>query len=117
MPPNSKVKKTARNAEKMIPYSTSLDGKTLITNLKSDGYTIIGSEITDQSKSLYDLDIAPFSKIALLFGSERYGISNTLLEEVDHCFHIPMYGQISSMNVVMAISIGLYEITRQWGRK
>jgi len=114
IPPSTKIKKTARNAENMVPFSASPNGIALVQQLKKDGYTLIGMEITDNSKNLYEWEGGAFEKIALLFGAERSGISEELLPLLDHCFHIPMYGQISSMNVIMAMSIGLYEITKQW---
>ena len=113
IPPSTKIKKTARNAENRVPYSSTSNGITLIQQLKKEGYTLIGMEITDSSKSIYEWGVGTLEKIALLFGAERHGISEELLPLLDHCFHIPMYGQISSMNVIMAMSISLYEITKQ----
>lgn len=111
--PNSKIKKTARNGEQLVPYSYKDDPIPLLQQLKQEGFQIVGIEIADQSQALKTFEKATYPKIALLFGSERFGISPTLLSMTDQCFHIPMYGQISSMNVVMAMSISLYEITKQ----
>ena len=113
IPPSAKIKKTARNAENMVPFSAATNEIELIQRLKKEGYSLIGMEITDKSKSIYEWEGGAFEKIALLFGAERNGISEELLPLLDHCFHIPMYGQISSMNVIMAMSISLYEITKQ----
>ncbi len=113
-PPAAKIKKTARKADELVPFSTSTNSIALFQQLKKEGYTLVGMEITDTSNSLYEWKGRPFEKIALLFGAENHGISEELLPLLDHCYHIPMYGQISSMNVIMAMSIGLYEITKQW---
>jgi tRNA G18 (ribose-2'-O)-methylase SpoU len=44
-------------------------------------------------------------------GSERNGIENEILKCANSIYHIPMFGQNSSMNVAQATSIALYEIT------
>ena len=54
------------------------------------------------------LQITP---IALIAGSEVSGISPELLEAAHQTAHIEMYGTNSSMNVVQATAIGLYELT------
>jgi TrmH family RNA methyltransferase len=53
--------------------------------------------------------------VALLFGSERYGLSN---EELSHChwlIRIPTREEHGSMNLGQAVAICLYELIR--GRK
>jgi tRNA G18 (ribose-2'-O)-methylase SpoU len=46
-----------------------------------------------------------------LIGSEIAGISEELLKISHQIVHINMFGKNSSMNVVQAASIALYEIT------
>ena len=111
--PNRKLAKAARSAHKKIPYTHTLDTASLLEQLKTDGYTLIGLEITNQSEDIRTFDFKSIEKIALIAGAERYGISAATLHALDFTVHIPMFGTGSSMNVVTAISIGLYEITRQ----
>lgn len=113
-PPNSKISRTARSADKLVAYSHHKDGLALVQQLKVDGYVIVGLEITDISQSLHTYTIDKSSKIALILGAERVGVSERLLTSTDDCLHIPMFGTLSSMNVVTALSIGLYELTKQW---
>ncbi len=40
--------------------------------------------------------------------------NDDLLEASDHCVHIPMLGMNSSMNVICAASIAVFEITRNF---
>ena len=49
----------------------------------------------------------------MVVGAERYGISENILNILDDCYHIEMYGQNSSMNVAQATSIALYELTKK----
>ncbi|MBS1852193.1 MAG: TrmJ/YjtD family RNA methyltransferase [Acidobacteria bacterium] len=53
------------------------------------------------------------SQVALLFGSEKFGLSN---EDVSHChwlMRIPTREEHSSMNLGQAVGICLYELARQ----
>lgn len=111
--PHRKISKVARSADKRMPYSHHLDTASLLQQLKEEGYTLIGLEITNQSEDIRSFDFKRFKKIVFVAGAERYGISEATLQVLDTTVQIPMYGIGTSMNVVTALSIGLYEITRQ----
>ena len=53
--------------------------------------------------------------VALLMGSEQYGLSDFWLKEADARIRIPMAGQADSLNVAMATIITLFEAVRQRG--
>ncbi|MFK7982984.1 MAG: TrmH family RNA methyltransferase [Saprospiraceae bacterium] len=111
--PHRKITKTARSADKRVPFSHRLDTAGLLQQLKQEGYTLIGLEITNQSADIRKFDFVKLDKIAFIAGAERYGISESTLAVLDATVFIPMYGVGTSMNVVTALSIGLYEITKQ----
>ncbi|MDO6744520.1 TrmH family RNA methyltransferase [Tenacibaculum soleae] len=108
---NRNVARTARNTINQIEHETYTDFNNLILQLKKEGNTIIGIEITDNSINIQDFDFTATKKIVLLLGSERNGIENT--ELLDATVAIPMYGRNSSMNVIHSLSIALYETTNQ----
>lgn len=108
---NRIVKKTARNTVSQIKYAVYNDFNKIICQLKTEGNTIIGIEITDQSINIQDFNFKSHKKIVLLLGSERNGIENINL--VDETIAIPMYGRNSSMNVIHSLAICLYEVTNQ----
>lgn len=108
---NRIVKKTARNTINQITHTTYSDFEGIIQKLKSEGHSIIGIEITDESIDIQDFDFKKHEKIVLLLGSERSGIQNINL--LDASVAIPMYGKNSSMNVVHSMAITLYEVTNQ----
>ncbi len=112
---NRIVKKTARNTLNQIEHETYSDFTKIIHQLKAEGNTIIGIEITDKSVEIQNYDFTKHKKIVLLLGSERNGIEN--INIVDKTVAIPMYGRNSSMNVVHSLSIALYEVTNQLGIK
>jgi RNA methyltransferase, TrmH family len=51
--------------------------------------------------------------LAILMGSEQYGLSEFWLKESDLLVRIPMAGQADSLNVAMATIITLFEAVRQ----
>ncbi|MBT9330223.1 RNA methyltransferase [Paracidobacterium acidisoli] len=51
-------------------------------------------------------------KVALLFGSEKHGLSKGDLSHCDWLMHIPMHAENSSMNLGQAVAVCLYEIVR-----
>lgn len=53
--------------------------------------------------------------IALVMGSEQYGLSDAWLSGADERVRIPMAGQADSLNVAMATIITLFEAVRQRG--
>jgi tRNA/rRNA methyltransferase len=57
--------------------------------------------------------LAQNEKIAILFGSEKFGLSN---EEMTHChwlLRIPTLPEVPSMNLGQAVAVTLYELIRQ----
>lgn len=53
------------------------------------------------------------SRVAILFGSEKFGLSN---EDLSHChwlMHIPTSQEQKSMNLGQAVAVCLYEIARE----
>jgi TrmH family RNA methyltransferase len=51
--------------------------------------------------------------LAIIMGSEQYGLSEFWLKESDRLVRIPMAGQADSLNVAMATVITLFEAVRQ----
>jgi len=49
----------------------------------------------------------------LVFGSEGYGLSETLLDLSDQVVAVPMAGAVDSLNVASAAAVFLYEAAKQ----
>ncbi len=116
-PPNRKLLRTSRSTEKSVNYSYVNNVVELIFDLKNQGFTIVSIELTNNSIELGKVEFRKFTKIALVIGNERNGVSAEVLEQSDLSAEIIMYGKNSSMNVVNALSIVLYEITQQLSLK
>jgi len=74
-------------------------------------FTFYASALTDNSKSLYDINFK--GKTALILGSEANGIEPCILDKADITYKIPMNKEIESLNVAVAASVSQYEIYRQ----
>lgn len=108
------VKRVSRYVNKTINYQLCDDVALETQKLKQLGYTCIALEITSDSKPIHEIKIEQQQKVALIIGAERTGISPELLNLCTQTFHITMYGNNSSMNVINSLAIALYEITQKF---
>lgn len=78
--------------------------------LKAKGVRIVAT--TPHCETLYTrADLT--GPLAIVMGSEQFGLSRTWLEACDLPVRIPMAGQADSLNVAMATLITLFEAVRQ----
>ena len=108
-----KMAKTSRATEKVVHYEIYESASDVILDLKSKNYQIISLEITNSSQAVHNVQFSTNKPIALIIGDENFGVSEHILNISDVIIHIEMFGQNSSMNVVQATNIALYEITKQ----
>jgi tRNA (guanosine-2'-O-)-methyltransferase len=83
-----------------------------IRYLKKIGYRIVATSPHTNDVGLPDFDI-PKGKIALVFGSELPGISETIMQEADEFLKIPMFGFTESYNISVSAAIVLYHLTEK----
>ena len=87
IPPNTKINKTARSAEKYVEYESHHGAETLVTALKKSGVFIISLEITSSSIAInseeFLKNIQDKEAICLIVGSENNGVSESLLSLSD----------------------------------
>ena len=113
IPLGRKMTKTSRATEKVVNFEVKDNALKVIETLKKDGFTIISLEITSNSQPIHSVEFSNEKPIALVIGDENFGVSEAILKLSDKIIHIDMFGQNSSMNVVQATNIALYEITKQ----
>lgn len=65
----------------------------------------------EATTSYTDVDLT--SGIAVVVGSEQYGLESIWRQEADLRVSIPMFGQVDSLNVATAATILLFEAVRQ----
>ena len=109
-----KMTKSSRATEKSVSFELKTNALEVINSFKDEGVEIFSLEITSKSDSIHNVKIDPKKRMVLVVGDENFGISKDILDVSDVVIHIDMFGQNSSMNVVQATNIALYEITRQY---
>ena len=82
---------------------------TAIDELKDKGLWIYGADM--DGAPVYDTDMT--GAVAVVLGSEGFGISRLVKEKCDFIISIPMYGRVNSMNVSCAGAVIFSEIARQ----
>ena len=80
-----------------------------IGNLKKDGYRIVAATPHRDDTSLKDFDLSK-GRVALMFGTERQGLSEEALALADEFVRIPMLGFTESFNISVSAAIILYEL-------
>ena len=113
VPPNPSIRKTARSAERHVPFSHVADPLEAIAALRAAGYRIVCLELTSASVDIRRFELVPGDRVCLVLGSENVGVRQELLDAADATVHIPMLGQNSSMNVGNACAIAAFEILRK----
>lgn len=84
----------------------------VLTELKEKGVNLYCIETGDDSKFLKDVNFR--YPMALVFGSENFGVSPEVMDISDEKIRIPMLGIGKSLNVSNCISIALYEAVRNY---
>jgi 23S rRNA (guanosine2251-2'-O)-methyltransferase len=107
---NAEAVKTSAGALSQIPVSKEKDLETAIDYLKLNGVMIAGSSLK-ATKKLSELDFK--RPVAVILGSEGFGMSRHIEEMCDELFIIPMKGDLNSLNVSVSGGIILYEALKQ----
>jgi tRNA (guanosine-2'-O-)-methyltransferase len=83
-----------------------------IKALKKKGYRIIATtpHREDQNLDVFNLTLV---KIALFFGTEMQGLSDTVLENADEFMRIPMYGFVESFNISVSCALSLHDLSHR----
>lgn len=82
----------------------------IIDIIKKRGLKTIS--VTPESNNFY-FDENFNKPIALIFGSEQYGLSSTAKYNSDSSISIPMKGRADSLNLAMSAGIIMYDVVRQ----
>lgn len=83
--------------------------KQALTELKNQGYRIVATTPHTNACTIEKLPID--KKLALVFGTEIDGISETVTEMADEFVKIPMYGFTESFNISVCAALCMYELT------
>ncbi|HEY3445278.1 MAG TPA: RNA methyltransferase [Myxococcales bacterium] len=100
--PNPKI---TQGAEKWLDLSLYREPERCLSLLKQRGYLLAATHLSDDAISLFDLPVD--RPVALIFGTEKVGVSPEMLSRCDVRFKIPMLGFSQSFNISVATAICL----------
>lgn len=106
---NATVYKTSAGAASWLPVARVANLGAAIDSLKSQGIWVYG---TDASGAEYT-DTSFTGPIALVIGSEGFGMGRLIKDKCDYLVKLPMNGKITSLNASVAAGIFMYEAVRQ----
>ena len=104
------VSKASAGAVEYIKVARVTNINAAISELKEKGVWVFGTA-AEGSVPMYQADLRV--PAAIVIGSEGDGMSRLVRQNCDVTVHIPMKGQINSLNASNAASILLYEAVRQ----
>lgn len=111
-PVNDTVYKTSAGAISNMLIAREVNLSKSIEYFKTQGLWIFGLELG--GINVYKANLT--GPIALVVGSEGFGIKDLVKKNCDNVISLPMRGQVNSLNASVATGIALYEIARQRGK-
>jgi tRNA (guanosine-2'-O-)-methyltransferase len=94
-------------------YNKKDENNTLLAydDLRKKGYKIIATLPHENDVMLQDLDIS--QPIALVFGTEKTGLTETAIKNADAFVKIPMYGFTESFNISVSAALCSFYLTEK----
>ena len=106
---NSTVMRTSVGALDNVKIAQITNLKNTINYLKDKGFWIVGTDMAGTHYQKIDYK----GKIAIVTGSEGFGMSRIVKEACDFIATIPMKGSINSLNASVATALVVYEAVNQ----
>jgi len=107
---NADAVKTSAGALHLVPVCRARDLKRAVLYLQQSGLKIVAA--TEKSSENY-IKTDYSGPVAIVMGSEEFGIDRQILDLADDRVQIPILGQIQSLNVSVAAGLLVYEAVRQ----
>ena len=107
---NPKLEKTALGALEYVPsehYDTTMEA---IGEIKERNIPVFSVELDERSEDFQHIKYP--KEFAIVFGHEKKGVDQEILDISDKIISIPMRGKKESLNVANTVGIILYEATR-----
>lgn len=82
-----------------------------LNTLKAKGYKIIATTPHTNDCMIDELPID--QPVALLFGTEATGLTETAMEHADAFVRLPMYGFTESYNISVSVALALFSVTEK----
>ena len=102
----------ALGTDKWIDINRHTTTADAVKALRAQGYRIIATTPHHKSCTPETFDVKK-GKFALVFGTEKTGVSEDILAEADEYLQIPMCGMVDSLNVSASAAILIYMLSQR----
>ncbi len=102
---------TASGSEKWTRVHRYQALQPAIDRLRRAGFQLWAANLSERSRDFRELDYR--GPVAIVMGTEKFGVSAAACAAADGEIHIPMLGMVASLNVSVAAAVILYEAQRQ----
>ncbi len=113
-PPNREMNKTALGATESVNWAHFENTEDSIKALKTEGFSVFALEQTEGAQLLSDFSASNFEKIALVFGNEVMGVSESALALCDGVIEIPQFGTKHSINISVSAGIAIWHVVQPY---
>lgn len=101
----------AMGAQKWVDVHRYNSAKDCIDTIRAKGYQIVATTPHTNDCELHHFDVT--KKSCFFFGSERDGLSKTVIDQADCYLKIPMYGFTESLNISVSAAIILQHVSAE----
>lgn len=108
----SVARKVASGAAERVPFVQVTNLARVMDRLREQGLWLVGMVI-DGKESLYE--VALECPLGLVLGAEDRGLRRLTRAHCDRLAHVPMRGEVGSLNVSVTAGVCLFEACRQRG--
>ena len=91
-----------------IPWTFTTDS--YINDLKNMGFKTAAMALSDNSVSIDNPELTKEDKLAIVLGSEGYGLCDDTISNCDYTVKIPMANGIDSLNVAAASAVAFWQL-------
>lgn len=109
-PPHREIQRTALDATLSVKWEYHSEAAVLLKSLLKKGYLAVAVELTDEAGNLQDFLPDSGVPVALIFGNEVDGVSDSVLKVCSKSVCIPQFGTKHSLNVSVTAGIVLWDI-------
>ena len=81
-----------------------------IKHLREMGFKSVAMALSDSALSIDDPRLAAEKKLAIVLGTEGYGLSSDTIANCDYTVSIPMYHGVDSLNVAAASAVAFWQL-------
>lgn len=81
--------------------------------LKDMGFATVAMALDDRAIGIGDERLRSEEKLAILLGSEGFGLDKATIDACDYTVMIPMSNEVDSLNVAAASALAFWELTKK----